>query len=392
MGQDQKRILMRMAHLEFRGRHQAVAHFNQVLWRRVGDVDRRRIQQVITDTRYGAKELDGRSLVHVLEEPIPFRRSAILSLRFKGIAPDLKRDGAIPEHRGGGYVAHPTLVREDGTAYPKASNRGSPEGGIRARNAQEEFANAVAVGRDLTDIAFGHGTYPELQYHGENLGFVIYGMETEADLRFWRDFVRPRIDNLKYGYPCGPYSIMIDTKLIALTKLFGEAFAKFHGQGLIHRFPHLGNIGVIQKDETPIQVKIRDLTDCLKVSDLTPAQAYGYLALDLARVMDDICGNNKADNGEEFIDINFADLLPHFLDAYFDAAPRFPITSGVNDHLHYGFFISPEDRTIGFLRHIMEQIRDKGTEFNLPQEFSESPLSFITFMHQHFSTLTGLSS
>jgi len=387
---------MNLVPVQLRGKRSAAAHFNPVLWEKLSrtPTDRAQVENIITDTQYQPDT--GRSRVYTLENPIEYNNRVILSLRLKGVLPKVLEDGTIPSHQDphGGYVAHPHLVRKDGTAYRQEFNQGEPEGSLLEKGARVEFFTAQAVGPELSDFAFGHGIYPELEYFDQRPGFVIYGMESTEDVRFWQDFLYPRTKSLRYRESTVDRHLQ-SHQFNTMASLFGQTLARFHDPktpGFIHCFPHLGNIGIVRQ-----KIVIRDLTDCLAINSLTPEQAYGYLLLDMARVFDEFCGNHKADDGEQVVNINFAHLLPHFIRGYFKNPPAFNITNSINSHIAYNsrnhdFQLSQEEETMLFLRQLAEQIINEGKMFNLPQLFKESPLSFISFMDQHFRTLVGMAA
>lgn len=381
----------------FSGLRKGTANFNAAIWPRLSQIDQIEIKQLISQAKGNLADLNGRSLVHQLIDPIEYNGGTIRSVRLKGILPRVDEQGNIPPHKGlgrNGYVPHPFFTGENGEVAIRDNNPGSPQGGLRAEKAEREFNVAVSAPAGVADFPFCFGEYDDLTYLQQPLGFVGFGQEAVEDLRFYHHYIFPLIDAYK-DIDCGSiYSLLKINSLVNISYLFGQAMAKFHGnlassneskaRLFAHSYPHFDNLGISASEDEIVSVRLRDFEDCKPLWKSPPRQAYACLFLDLSRIIFDYSSNRKADSGDYFVDFNLAHLLPYFFQGYFGSQLQ------AQSSYYPGSTKNEEAVSILLMNNIRETISG-GQPVNLPDTLAQSPLGFIKLLHQTFSRLSGLS-
>ncbi len=368
--------------LNLRGRRSAIATFNKGIWDKLSPADRTQAQHIICNTRYGSPDVNGRSRVYALQQPVSTDGHVILSLRFKGIAPNIMEDGTIPRHSGDGHVPNPIIVDEKGIFSLKKDD-GYPEGGIKARDSDNEHSLAEDYYSNVTDLPFCFGAYPEYRYCGNKLGFVGLAMESKKDLRLWKNFVVPRAEEYKQGNTTAFH----DEKLLTIAYMWGIILSHYH-TGHVHRYLHLGNIGIIPKNGNPTRVVLRDLDASLPLGDMTPIQRYNYLGSDLLRVFKELfeARYRRKTDGVNLLRFNLAHLFPLFLQGYLGHEIGFLF----NDNA-YNSHLTPEGERNGlWYLWVLRSNIEEGKPVNLYQSFRSSLCGFFPLMHRRLSVLSGI--
>ena len=254
---------MQLIKLGFTGTKSGSLQLNPRIWGKVSQADQAGLLKSIADNHPVSKP-SGRNLLYVLDQPITTQGQPILALRVKGCCPEINTDGEILLHRGSGYVRHPLEINAQGELFFGEATIGQPIMGAFAATAKHEFLVARRLGPRLTDHAVGFGTFDQLVCDNEALGLTIFGQTQTKDIRYKQE------------------DSTIHRDLSQVYQL-GEKLASFHNY-FIHRYPHLGNIGVLTNGQKA-EIILRDLETCLSVSALTAPQRFGYLFLDIFKVI-----------------------------------------------------------------------------------------------------------
>lgn len=264
---------MKLVHIRFSGKvRSGVMHANPNIWKALGEANQRNVINILADMPGHDPQIDGRSMAFPLDRPVYVDGDRIQSLRIKGFDPVIGEDGQIMEHRGDGYVKNLIHIDETGALAISINLKGMPERAALAAYAKDEFDVAMDAGIDVCDWAVAYGKYDGFSYqydqaqHG--LGFSIFGYEGKQDLRL-------ALKTL-LSYP--PERSMDYSMLGRVIRTFHEKY--------VHQYLSRGNIGVIMgQDGEAARVVIRDLETAVLLSSFSPLQRYGYLLMDILRVI-----------------------------------------------------------------------------------------------------------
>ena len=109
-------------------------------------------------------------------------------------------------------------------------------------------------------------------------------MQSPKDVRFTTDYIYPRLSQaLSQDAAFEFRALEREIKSTNIAYLFGKALAKMHRKGMIHWYPHFGNVGMHQYPNGRWKVVIRDLDNVKKMAEMTPEQRFGFLMLDVAK-------------------------------------------------------------------------------------------------------------
>ncbi|OGC04874.1 hypothetical protein A2276_02805 [candidate division WOR-1 bacterium RIFOXYA12_FULL_43_27] len=130
-------------------------------------------------------EKDKRSAIIRLINPIEIEGRLIMSLRLKGVAPK-ETDGKVKAYStGAGFINKDiTCMGKNiiGLTY-KSPNDYQADGTMTMTKLSNEVEGAIMLGPEITDLLLGFGFFEGLTYNDKPVGFAIYGMEREEDLR-----------------------------------------------------------------------------------------------------------------------------------------------------------------------------------------------------------------
>lgn len=223
-----------------------------------------RLREIVTTDSQDARE-DGRSDVISFAHAITWQGADIKSLRCKGIYPQVNGEQVKEYTKGDGYVSTIPSINENGQIYCLEEKK-NPFGTILYKRAQYEFkmheeltSKAIAV-----DVPLGIGYYNDISFQGQQVGFALYGLESEQDLR------------------CNTADYMN-----CLTQM-GELLRKIHDAGYVHRYPHFGNFGMV-KTTDGIKVVAKDLGSMFRINDMAgenfQEQVIAFRWLDISKML-----------------------------------------------------------------------------------------------------------
>ena len=242
-----------------------------------------------------------RTMIIPLQNSLEINGKTVRALRLKGVYPRVLENGEVaPYTDGGGTVRR--AFRPSGGSEIVVDDIGGDQASSRGTMPFSSLMNEARVARQLghnyTDLLLGYGFFDGLSYDGEEVGFVIYGMEREDDLRVAEYFKRFVVAGEEL--PEFAHNIAID---VGSRERYLYSFFF-----LAHQFSHLGNFALNPSGE----VRMVDLDSVECLVSLPVAERMTYMYLDLARTMSELYvpyGNRR--------DISFASLVPFFLYGYF---------------------------------------------------------------------------
>lgn len=276
---------------------------------RLSPGDRAAFQRIVTNTDQKGMGFDRRSFVQKLENPIE-QGGISKALRLKGIAPKLngdwhalllgfarcceergdekgiknfrgkalevKRRGLhfVMGHTGEGFVNRVICAGREGLLEVRTvdpEDAPAPEGSMSAKRLHAEIDTALLLGSEMTDPLLGWGTYEGLEYHAAEIGFAVYGIDTENDTRF-----SAFLSNLEPP----TRDVRMDAEARNLSEGIGKTLRFLHDRfGRIHRYPHFGNWRVRQT----AGISMVDLDTALSCAGMTSQERMAWRFVDLWR-------------------------------------------------------------------------------------------------------------
>jgi len=255
------------------------------------------------------KDKDERSVIIPLENPIEINGKTVMALRLKGIFPQANEKGEVLSYKdGSGYV--PTLLKVAGENKIRSTTTRDvqdyfPWGTMGSEAIEKEVGAALLLGPEMTDLLLGFGIYEDLTFCGKPVGFAIYGMEREKDIRV--------LEYLKgYIETCGK---LPDAGNQAIQT--GQLLRQMNDLGLSHGYPHLWNYAKVSQDKA----KILDLDTAVNWENIPKEERVANIFLSLSHTINDYmkCFIYKSEyDGEvEKEYVHLTRLLPFFLLGYF---------------------------------------------------------------------------
>ncbi len=342
---------MELHKVGFSGRRRGEAFFDRSVWFKLQFSERGKLLILLSNNQQNHW---GRNVYLKLNSPIETERGKIAALRLKGSAPLLPPK----EHDGEGYVPCPLEVSRDGRILPWPSEGAQPEGGAFSDSAENEFRVARDLGPPITDHAVAYGVFSGLEFHHEKMGFVILGQEAAEDKRLRRDCILAHDTALRLG-PKVKMEGLVDLEPLAGS--LGKVLSEFHKK-YSHGYPHFNNIGIIPDRS---RVVIRDLESCAPLWENNQQQRFGYLGIDLLKILAGLWEVKTHFDGTEY---PLGDPLGSFLHSYFNASP--PRAALEEEKIGHFF------ETVSFL------LSQRTTSFSLEKFLSANPSAFAGFLHE----------
>jgi hypothetical protein len=228
------------------------------------------------------------------------------SVKLKGVVFDSNKELAdysiSPEHPGRTVSLYD--VKEDGSISLFPSND-RPTGALLLQNARNEFEmTRLAFERGLpVNLPIGYGMFKGISFQGNEVGFVILGIQDPYDIRLDKIFLKALID----GYARdGDYQ-----RAVYLIKKTGRVLRQFHDAGFIHNTPVLHNFSIYENIIT-----IHDLDWVDTVNGMTTEQIISYRLLDLMMAVHYVSRFIDKVNNSRFINAP-KDIINAFLKGYF---------------------------------------------------------------------------
>ncbi|MFH1387469.1 MAG: hypothetical protein ABIH50_07380 [bacterium] len=230
---------------------------------------------------------DRRSVVLMLRDPIDVEGKKIKALRLKGVFPQRGKRHTVKSYSDGSGVVDRAYLFEEKAQIKTGPYTPGAMGTMTAGYLTKEVEAAQKLDGQ-TDLLLGYGIYENFTYLGKPVGFVVYGMERVVDSRM-----------ASYSSP---------TEILALLNKTGQALRACHEAGVIHGFPHLGNVAL----DPGQKVRLVDLETASLLpyipSHLWPSNMY----FDLARTTWDIfsMSNNPETSTSAFFSGYFYGQVP----------------------------------------------------------------------------------
>lgn len=283
--------------------------------------------------------LDVRSVVIGLKRPVSIAGRMILALRLKGIYPRVSKENKVEAYTmGNGYAGRVIEVSEGARLSARMSqgmSEVSPRGTMSLERLTREVEVALKLGPETTDLLLGFGHFEELRYNGQEVGFVVYGIERQEDIRLitgWKGRIA------KTGLLPKANHLAVHT---------GQLLRSMHDRSLAHRYPHLGNYAALNN----MEARLLDLDTAIDLGQTAEVARPAILYLDLARTINDyqkVFDFKHPRYRSMDREVRLTPLLPHFLWGYFKG-----------------------DRSLSFVSDLAELI-DK-PEYELVAHFGELP-------------------
>ncbi|HTY13978.1 MAG TPA: hypothetical protein VMD02_07340 [Candidatus Omnitrophota bacterium] len=255
---------------------------------------------------------DTRSLTIPLAHTIEIEGQAIRALRLKGVFPRADQNGKVGKYdRGRGFCSKALFVSgpDELSCRPKLMDADYLAAGtVKLNTLSNEVLAALAIGAETTDMILGFGLYQGLNYDDQPVGFAIYGMGRDEDLRLNNHIVT----HIKYlGDLPGSFPDLI--------RHVGKLLRKVHASGHSHGSgyaSHIGNFGVLP----PSEARIVDLDASLSLRSIPAEHRLAVLYLDIQRIVKDLIFTKFRNHYSE--DVSLAPYLPHFFMGYFGTFPE----------------------------------------------------------------------
>jgi hypothetical protein len=221
----------------------------------------------------------GRRVSFELQSPVSIDGLKLLGIRIKGCRPKVLQRGEIAPHRGKGFspVENNKSIEDNGRIiiHETVENDSlQPEGSMSEAGLKNEVMVAEKLVPSITHYLLGYGIYESLSFKGENIGFIVYGLEDSRDQR------------LCY--------ILNESNLEALPNLSMQAGAllrKLHDDyKMFHQVPHSGNYSVVFN----YSLRIVDLTSALDMRNSSPRAKVAMRYFDFAKSLRDFYLNLPA--------------------------------------------------------------------------------------------------
>ncbi|MFH1460583.1 MAG: hypothetical protein ABIG64_09495 [Candidatus Omnitrophota bacterium] len=252
------------------------------------------MRKLITQDRNG-KINDIRSGVITLESPIIYNRLEIKALRLKGIYPQVENNQVLEYLKGKGKT--PGVPTSD--EYGRIINDGpatTSYGTTSYEDAKAElmFDQKLLQAGISVDMPLAEGYYNKITFNNQRVGFSIFGMEDEQDIR------------LKHSR---------DTKYL---KQMAVLLRAMHDAGFAHRFPYFGNFGLVRTKQGE-KLVIRDLECMIELNKINSSPIITYRWLDIQRILWDFLLHRQG-HPDEMILVptdRTVELVPEFVKGYF---------------------------------------------------------------------------
>lgn len=128
---------------------------------------------------------DERTITFKLRAPITIAGRIIRALRLKGISPVVSGNNVKRYSKGKGFNDR-TIYCNKGDEIRLTITKPEDypaEGTMTLERLEREIVAAIKMGSDITDTILGFGSFENISYMGKPVGFAIYGMEREEDIR-----------------------------------------------------------------------------------------------------------------------------------------------------------------------------------------------------------------
>jgi hypothetical protein len=258
----------------------------------------------------GMNGQDKRSVVIPLVRPLVIEGKEIAGLRLKAVMPQVCDGNQIKAYgSGSGFSRRILEVAGENEIRVRPKNKFSeydPWGTLRFSGVENEVEAALRLGDKITETLLGFGIFEGLEFDGEQVGFVIYGMERKDDLRV--------LGNLFWQLKIGLDAALDKAELAVQT---GELLRAMHKKGLGHRFPHLQNYRVLPENKA----RLLDLDTARELVSIPENQRAAFLYLDLVRAVKSYqmdIGVRRSYDDESWTEyLQLTPLLPFFFWGYF---------------------------------------------------------------------------
>jgi len=266
-------------------------------------VDLKQLQQYATAS-ISPHKTDIRSVIMPLQTPIKVGGQTIVALRLKGIFPKVGENGKVKRYvKGNGAPELLLEVAQKNTLTVRARETEAdykPLGTMGLPNLVKEADSALLLRSAGTDMLLGIGLFANLSFDNQEVGFLIYGLEKNEDIRIYDTY----FETLKNR------GDLLDQSDLAIRT--GQQLRKMHQLGIFHRYPHLGNFACRANGLT----KIVDLEFSSRLASLPRESWPAYLYLDVSRVINDYQKSFYYDREDDMV-LTCSSLLPFFLWGYF---------------------------------------------------------------------------
>ena len=230
------------------------------------------------------------------------------SLRFKGIRPKLgeKQSSVLPYTAGTGFVSsrlfvdldNPTVI-EDFKLRPEHY---APHGTITREAIETETLSALVLGSQITDPILGFGIFKDLEYLGEPVGYVVYGMEREEDARLHTHLSKA----LRH-----PQKALENMKALAIDT--GVKLAAGNRAGLGFVFSWLGNFAL----HSPTSTRLVDLDSTSDLPIGSTEAVASALFIDVSTTLQYYYRGLCTEGGISNAVNRYPSFFPYFLNGYF---------------------------------------------------------------------------
>ena len=273
---------------------------------------------------------DERTVIIPLQSPLEIEGKTIYALRLKGVYPQAKEGLVLPYKEGNGFVSYLLPVTgKDIISSTTERTDFSAQGSMNLKRLKSEVLTALELGPNRTDMLLGFGTYEDLQYNGQPVGFSVYGMERKDDVRVLTYLKTKYGERMSHDREERPRWAIIPPTSTILAQNTGRLLREMHEIGLIHGYPHLGNYGILD----PQQCRLLDLDTAVRMSTIPAEQRAAFIYLDLARVINDFMKDKYSilskEEDHSIPNACFMPLLPHFLYGYFKGTQAQAFLKGI---------------------------------------------------------------
>lgn len=297
-------------------------------------------------------ENDTRSIVIQLKKPIAINNKTILNIRLKGIYPKVSHSNEIARYSFGNGFLHALFNIPCADMIKSRREREASEykawGTLQFERLKKEVETALALGPRITDLLLGFGLFEGLEFNGQPIGFAVYGMERDNDLRI-SEYI--------------PQYIKENGRLPQMQELAahtGWLLRKAHRQFILES-PHLGNYGILNAETA----RLMDFDNATRMASIPPEMRPAFIYLNLSRTINDY---QMIHRYEEFYDgepeehlIPTTPLLPFFLWGYFGGDTNLPFVQSIADFARADQDPSSCERYFGRLPYFGDGWREGGT-------------------------------
>ncbi|MFA5840414.1 MAG: hypothetical protein WC890_07195 [Candidatus Margulisiibacteriota bacterium] len=254
----------------------------------------------------------------------------VRQIRLKGALPRLQNRNVVRRYKGLGYVDKWLIPMGECRLGTKRADNNiqffHPDGSMRKRTLEREVLSALQLGGQITDVVLGFGLYDDLVFDGDQVGFVVYGLEVSNINR-----VSDAFDHILFSNRREEFML----HLVDLTENSGRMLARVHRE---HKLSHSYAYPMNYRRFLNGEVRLLDLDTMQTLKGYSPEEIAVRLFIDLNRAAwdhyrIDNCWFSGIPEEHWLLFNNRAPFLAHWLKGYFDEYPGLYFTGLINAFL-----------------------------------------------------------